>query len=120
MNYEDFLKSKVIISEDFGFEAENINPMMKPHQSDVVQWGIKGGRRAIFKLFGLGKTFDQLEIAVQCIKKTNKPFLIACPLGVIGEFRNDASKFNIPYKITYITETDNIKDKLSWLTGVPL
>lgn len=110
MTYEQFLKSKVIISEDFGFDAQGINPMMKPHQRDVVNWAIKGGRRAIFNLFGLGKTFDQLEIAVQCINKENKPFLIACPLGVIGEFRNDAKKFNIPYEIQYITDTDSIKE----------
>lgn len=69
MTYEQFLKSKVIISEDFGFDAQGINPMMKPHQRDVVNWAIKGGRRAIFNLFGLGKTFDQLEIAVQCFTR---------------------------------------------------
>lgn len=107
-SYEAFLKKKVIISESYGFEPGPLNPMMKPHQKDVTYWALKGGRRAIFKLFGLGKTFDQLEIATQCIDKEQKPFLIACPLNVIGEFRNDASKFNIPYKITYITDTDEI------------
>ncbi len=110
MNYQEFLKSKVIISENFGFEVTDLNVNMKPHQKDVTQWALKGGRRAIFKLFGLGKTFDQLEIAVQCIKKENKPFLIACPLGVIGEFRNDANKFKIPYEITYITDSDTVQN----------
>ena len=110
MKYTEFLKSKVIVSEDFGFEPQECNRFLKPHQKDVVQWALKGGRRAIFKLFGLGKTLTQLEIARQCILKENKPFLIVCPLGVIGEFRNDAKKFEIGYKITYITDTDKIED----------
>ena len=110
MKYTEFLKSKVIVSEDFGFEPQECNRFLKPHQKDVVQWALKGGRRAIFKLFGLGKTLTQLEIARQCILKENKPFLIVCPLGVIGEFRNDAKKFEIGYKITYITDTDTIED----------
>lgn len=110
-NYQQFLKNKVIISEDFGFDIDEktINSFAKPHQKDVVLWGLKGGRRAIFCSFGLGKTLIQLMEAEACIKKENRPFLIVCPLGVIGEFRNDAAKFNIPYKITYITDTDTIE-----------
>lgn len=112
MNYEEFLKSKVIIAEDHGFlvEENDLNPLLKPHQKDICLWSIKGGRRAIFANFGLGKGIMQLELAVQCIKKTGKPFLIACPLAVSGEFKRDARKFNIPYPITYITDSDTIQD----------
>jgi hypothetical protein len=49
-------------------------------------------RRAIFASFGLGKSFIQLIIDKNCIKKENKPFLIACPLGVVGEFKRDNRK----------------------------
>lgn len=109
-NYNDFLKSKVVIAENYGFkiEQDGLNPMLKPHNKDVVQWAIDGGRRAIFLNFGLHKTFTQLEIAKQVIDKTNKPFLIVCPLAVAGEFKRDRKKFNVPYEITYITDTDTI------------
>jgi hypothetical protein len=37
------------------------HPILKPHQSDIVRWAVRGGRRAIFARFGLGKTMMQLE-----------------------------------------------------------
>ena len=33
---------------------------MFPHQQDIINWCIEGGRRAIFASFGLGKTVMQL------------------------------------------------------------
>ena len=62
MNYEQFLKNKIIISEDFGFEPQELSPKLHLHQPAIVEWALKGGRRAIFASFGLGKTFMQLEI----------------------------------------------------------
>lgn len=112
MTYEDFLKNKIIVSEDFGFDVPNeaLSLSLKPHQRDICLWSLKGGRRAIFASFGLGKTFMQLEIAKQCISKYKKPFLIVCPLGVTGEFKRDNQKLNTGYPITYITDTDTIED----------
>lgn len=109
--YTAFLKSKVIISEDFGFDIqpEDLNPMLKPHQADIVTFSLRGGRRAVFASFGLGKTFIQLEIAAQCIKRTCKPFLIVCPLAVSGEFKRDNAKLGTGLPITYITDTDSIE-----------
>lgn len=69
MNYESFLKNKAIVSEDFGFEALWIPEMAMPHQKDICEWTLRGGRRAIFASFGLGKTFMQLINAVNCMKK---------------------------------------------------
>lgn len=110
--YEAFLQGKVIISEDFGFDLpeDKLSAILKPHQKDICLWGLKGGRRAIFASFGLGKTFMQLEIAKQCIDKENKPFLICCPLAVAGEFKRDNKKLNTGYEITYITDSDTIQD----------
>jgi DNA modification methylase len=110
MEYNEFLKSKVVIAENYGYkvDVDGLNPMLKPHNKDVVLWALDGGRRAIFLNFGLHKTFTQLEIAKQTIDKTNKPFLIVCPLAVAGEFKRDRKKFNVPYEITYITDTDKI------------
>lgn len=57
MNYTDFIKNKVVSIVDEGFQIEpgEINPLLKPHQRDIVQWMVRGGRRACFASFGLGK-----------------------------------------------------------------
>lgn len=109
MKYEDFLKSKVVVAEKFGMDTSNIQLTEKlfPHQKDIVDFALKGGRRAIFASFGLGKTFIQLEIAKQVILNTGKPFLIVCPLGVAGEFKRDNKKLSTGYDIDYITDTDS-------------
>lgn len=109
MTYEEFLKNKVIIAEDFGFEPVWLPEKAFPHQKDICDWTIRGGRRAIFASFGLGKTFMQLINGVNCIKKTGKPFLIVCPLGVVGEFKRDNRKLGTGYDIEYITDTDEIE-----------
>jgi hypothetical protein len=45
----------------FSVSESDINPMLKPHQRDIVRWALDGGRRGIFAAFGLGKSFMQLE-----------------------------------------------------------
>ena len=79
-DYEKFLKNKVVIAPEFGMDVSNLEltPKLFPHQKDIVHFCLKGGRRAIFASFGLGKTFMQLEIAKQIILETGKPFLIVC------------------------------------------
>ncbi len=111
-DYQKFLKGKVIVAENFGIETENLKFTEKlfPHQKDIVNFCLQGGRRAIFASFGLGKTFMQLEIAKQLIQHTNKPFLIVCPLGVSGEFKRDNRKLQTGYDVTYITDTDNFEN----------
>ncbi len=52
MNYIDFLKSKVAVAQQTGFDVQNINPALFPHQQDTVRWCLKGGRRAVFASFG--------------------------------------------------------------------
>lgn len=109
--YKSFLENKIVAAGSFGFEVENSIGELLPHAQDITKWALQGGRRAIFGSFGLTKTAMQLELAYQCIKKENKPFLICCPLGVIGEFKNDNSKyFNSQFEIEYITDTDEIND----------
>lgn len=48
--YEEFLRSKMELALESGFEIEQseINPILKPHQRDAVQWAVRGGRRALF------------------------------------------------------------------------
>lgn len=89
-DYKSFLKSKVAIAKDDGFEVGDLNKALFPHQSDSVRWALKGGRRAIFAAFGNGKTNMGIELAYRCALHTGKKSLIICPLGVKQEFEHDA------------------------------
>lgn len=46
MTYDAFLKAKMVSAPARGFtvSAEDINPLLKPHQRDIVQWCVAGGR----------------------------------------------------------------------------
>ena len=80
------------IASDSGFEisTDKINAALKPHQKDIVAWAIKGGKRAIFAKFGLGKSVMQIEYCKQIIDHEGGKALIICPLGVKQEFTHDA------------------------------
>lgn len=92
MTYKEFLESKVEIAKDSGFDIDTseVNPVLKPHQRDAVMWAIKGGKRALFESFGLGKTVQELEFCRLAIKHKGGKALIVLPLGVKQEFVHDA------------------------------
>lgn len=91
-DYIEFLKSKICVAPETGFEItdRDVNSILKPHQRDAVIWAVKGGRRALFESFGLGKTIQQLEIIRIILEKEGGKGLIICPLGVRQEFKHDA------------------------------
>jgi DNA modification methylase len=91
-SYEDFIKGKIDYEEYFGFDIDpdDLSESLLPHQRDLVQWAVKGGRRALFESFGLGKTVQQLEILRLILKHDGGRALVICPLGVRGEFIHDA------------------------------
>jgi hypothetical protein len=90
-NYNRFLAAKFRASESFGFEIEesDVNPLLKPHQRDIVRWAVHGGKRAIFAAFGLGKSGMQIEAMRLLYSRKPAPYLIVCPLGVRQEFKRD-------------------------------
>lgn len=94
LTYEDFLHSKAQLATAYGpseISAEDVHSALMPHQRDVVAWAVRGGRRAIFASFGLGKTLMQLEICRLTLQHLGRGrALIVCPLGVRQEFRRDA------------------------------
>ena len=94
MNYDNFLKAKAISAPVSGFDVplDEINDNLKPHQKIAVQWAVKGGRRALFEAFGLGKTAQQLEYCRLVTEHTGGRALIVLPLGVKQEFTEDAVK----------------------------
>jgi hypothetical protein len=91
-DYRAFLERKAKLATSSGFEvsADEINPILKPHQNLSVRWAVRGGRRALFHNFGLGKTIEQLEIVRLILERAGGRGLITCPLGVRQEFRRDA------------------------------
>lgn len=99
MSYQDFLESKTVAAPVSGFDIDlsELNPVLKEHQKISVQWACKGGRRALFESFGLGKSSCQLEYCRMVLKHEDgtepgvrHQALIVCPLGVKQEFTNDA------------------------------
>lgn len=92
MTYLEFLKRKIKLAPESGFDLDpaELSNALKPHQRAAVLWALKGGRRALFESFGLGKTVQQLEWCRQVIRHEGGRALIVLPLGVRQEFRRDA------------------------------
>ena len=91
--YREFLAAKASVAPVAGFEVDpdEVHPVLKGHQREGVAWGVRGGRRAWFEAYGLGKTVQQIEALRLIIKKLGSGRgLIVCPLGVRGEFIRDA------------------------------
>lgn len=93
MTYQEFLEHKIDVAPLVGLDvqADQLNPALKPHQRDSVLWALRGGRRALFAAFGLGKTVMQLEWARIVAEKTGGQVLIVAPLNVRREFYDDAT-----------------------------
>lgn len=148
-SYAEFLADKVRFDATYGHRvrADEIHPILKPHQRDIVQWAVQGGRRAIFAAFGLGKSVMQLEMLRLSILAHNRACgadgpgtgLIVCPLGVRQEFVRDAKMLGIavkfirshletlepgpPYPVIFITNYESVRDGKvdpSWFTAVSL
>jgi hypothetical protein len=112
--YMEFLKSKMAIAKDTGFEISpnELNAALLPHQRDIVAWAIKGGRRAIFAKFGLGKTVMETEFCRKVIDKIGGKALIILPLGVKQEFTRDAVDilgYEAPEYVRTMEEVRNAK-----------
>lgn len=110
MDYLEFLKTKIEIATESGFtlQDDEINQALKPHQKDAVRWALKGGKRALFESFGLGKTVQELEFCHQAVKKHGGKALIVCPLGVKQEFTHDAKKVLGYEKPEYVRTMDEV------------
>lgn len=86
-DYMAFLADKMPRAQRAGFEPPSpVEPALFPHQRDICQWACRGGRRAIFANFGLGKTRMHLQQARWVHEHTGGRYLIVAPLGVRQEF----------------------------------
>lgn len=120
-SYRAFLEAKIRMAPAIGFEIDiaDINPALKPHTRALVQWGVRGGRRAFFASFGLHKTATQIEtcrILKSKVAEEGGPALalIVAPLGVRAEFFKEASKrFSGPFavRLKFIRSPDEIEQE---------
>lgn len=122
--YHDFLRAKIKLAESFGFEVDDaeINPLLKPHQRDIVRWLVRMGRAACFAAFGLGKSVIQIEAVRLVVAKAGGLGLIVIPLGVRQEFVRDAAMLGVRVKfirrveeaddpaVIYLTNYETIRD----------
>jgi DNA modification methylase len=111
LEYIDFLKSKIDIAKETGFDIspDEINPILKPHQRDAVRWAVKGGRRALFESFGLGKTIQELEWCRIITEREGGKALIVLPLGVKQEFTRDAVELLRMEPPVYVRTMEEVK-----------
>ncbi len=101
MNYNDFLKNKILNYPDSGFRVREskLNSNLFDFQAAVTKWALRKGRAAIFADCGLGKTAMQLEWANQILRRENKSILILAPLAVSYQTQKEGEKFGIECKI---------------------
>ena len=111
LSYTDFLKTKIEVATDSGFEldAAEINRALKPHQRDAVLWALRGGKRALYESFGLGKTVQELEFCHQAVAHEKGRALIVLPLGVKQEFIRDAVELLGYQKPEYCRTMEEVK-----------
>lgn len=109
-DYDAFIKRKVVIAREDGLQLDvaDINPILKDHQKLIVQWMVRGGRRACFASFGLGKTMIQLEAVRLTRQAAGGLGLIVIPLGVRQEFTRDAAVLGIRTK--FIRRIEEVED----------
>ena len=109
MEYEDYLKSKLITDIPTGIDIDRnqINSKLFDFQKDCVLWALKRGRSAFFWDCGMGKTFAQLEWA----KHVPGNVLILAPLAVAKQTIREGKKIGID--MIYCRNQDQVTDGIT-------
>lgn len=123
MDYEEFLRQKVKLAGFNGFDIDlsEVSPILKAHQSAIVQWAVRGGQRAIFAAFGLGKSVIQIETLRILRERAGGDVLVVAPLGVRQEFVRDGKMLGVDFQFIrtasemsgggfYITNYESVRD----------
>lgn len=110
-SYQEFINSKNITNDYFGFEPKNISQSLFDFQQSIVSWAVKKGRAAIFADTGLGKTAMQIEWARQVANHTNGNVLIVAPLCVANQTVREGVKFGV--SINYCRSQDAVKSGIN-------
>lgn len=95
MNYEEFVRSKTHSTGSFGFEPVWMPESAFDFQAHIIGKAVRKGRIGLFEDTGLGKTMQQLAIAENIIRYTNKRVLILTPLAVAFQFIDEATRIGV-------------------------
>ena len=95
MEYAEFLRQKVHLTGSFGFDPVWMPDCAFDFQAHVITKAVRKGRIGLFEDTGLGKTLQQLAIAENIIRHTNKRVLILTPLAVAFQFIDEASRIGV-------------------------
>lgn len=107
-DYADFIKRKGTTDPATGLsDVPPINPMLYPHQADMVKWALRRGRAALFADCGLGKGPMQMEWA----KHQPHECIIAAPLAVAHQFVREAQKFGVD--LAYAKDQSQITKRIT-------
>ena len=93
--YAEFLDRKTQLGRTEGFEPTFLPDFLFGFQAELVEWAVRGGRKALYEDCGLGKTPQELVWAENVLRRTGRPVLILTPLGVVSQFVREGEKFGI-------------------------
>jgi len=106
-SYADFIASKRLRANQYGFRPEIVNSKLKDWQAIIVEWAVLRGRSAIFADTGLGKTLMQLCWSENVVRK-HGPVLLLCPLGVRHQTVAEANKFGIGVECKVVESASDV------------
>ena len=89
MDYQEFLKQKIIINHSYGHECHADLSAAFHYQKAAIDWATQKGRCALFEDTGLGKTYQQIMWADSVVKETQGKVLILAPLSVSAQTVNE-------------------------------
>ena len=94
--FNEFIEHKKLKAQFFGKEIsrDDVHPLLKDFQRDVVVWAVRKGRAAMFLDTGLGKTYCQLEWA----RMTGEKTLVIAPLSVARQTLKMAKDIDMEVK----------------------
>lgn len=113
MDYHDFIKSKNVSVNSYGFDVaiDDINPRAHEWQRRAIQWALKRGRAAKFWDTGLGKTLAQLTWAEHVVKHTGGRVLLHCPVGVRQQTLKEAQRFDVSVDVAVCDSGDQMPER---------
>lgn len=107
-DYSEFLKRKQVSDTATGLQhVPALNPMLFPHQADMVRWALRRGRAALFADCGLGKT----PMALEWADKQPHEAIIVAPLAVAHQFVREAQKFGVD--VAYAKEQSQVTKRIT-------
>lgn len=108
MNYEDFVARKLETVAPSGLSQPFCLPdSLFPMQRDLVGWGLRRGRSAIFADTGLGKSRMQIAWADEVVRRTGGNVMILAPLAVAAQTVREGADIDV--HITHCREPEDVR-----------